>query len=412
MGSKGVYSLMTLNYVGSNSTSGSNTLRGGCIYEAGNEALILDSDLARLRRYNLTSLTMTSSAVTVASPACVALINSASAVVPSYGSSTVDFIELSSNTRANISGGITSITLGSSYLIAADTSTEIAMYINSTTNVGRVRSNFTASSLAIRTSSTHRAFNCVILKSAGRWLLGTDNGGIYEIDANGNVIGQMSLTIAKTNGLNEIGGIGDNGPGDIYSLYHDNNIIVAGTESGSYFIIDWTSKSVINSQQLPTFGATLPLCNTGSGEAVGINYGLQNPGTSLVQMDLTNKAPRYTSIMYGANAANNAVNHVYTNTQTGRGVYYYVFGPVRFFDVTQSQPTTTRTFTVQSSGIDQRCRLILLDETSGTATGRPILDTIMQSPATYRVPTGRNVIQIIKVGEGATSQWQVSRFTT
>ena len=41
-----------------------------------------------------------------------------------------------------------------------------------------------------------------------------------------------------------------------------------------------------------------------------------------------------------------------------------------------------------------------------------VKDTIMQSPTTYSVPSGKNVIEIVKVGEGYTSLWQVNRYTT
>lgn len=403
---------MTLSYVGSNSTSGSNTLRAVCIWEAGNYALITDSDAARLRWYDLTTQTMTASTTVTNFPGPVALINSASAVVASYSSSTVDFIELASNTRSAVSGSITS-TNSRPNLMAADTANSIAMYVGNGTSVGRVRgATFTVDSVPVRTSSNNRGFTCIVYKSAGRFIVGTANGSLYEIDTNGNIMGEMDIVLASSPGT-QYGVDGTIGAFtcDLTGIWYDNNIVTVSSTMGNIFVVDWTTKELINSFQYNSNGTGTPLANTGSGEAI---YCVQSASMTetLTQLDLTNRCPNLTGMLYGANAANNTIGNIGINTQTGRGVYFYLFGPVRFFDVTSQRATTTRTFTVSPGGVHQKCQLTLIEEVSGVATGRPILDTIMQSPATYRVPTGKAVIELIKTGEGITSSWQVNRYTT
>ena len=74
--------------------------------------------------------------------------------------------------------------------------------------------------------------------------------------------------------------------------------------------------------------------------------------------------------------------------------------------------STTRTFTVQNNGINQVARLVLLDDTGGQGTDTVLLDTKMQSPATYTVPTGKTIIEIVRIGEGTNSLWDVSTYST
>lgn len=405
---------MAISYVGSNNISSSNTLRGMCIWEAGNVALVTDQSATLLRWYNLATTVMTASTTVTSFPGGVAIINSASAVVVSYNSATVDFIELASNTRSAVSGS-NSGTSSLLHPIAADPSNSTAMYITGSTGVlGRIRgSNFTVTSVNVRSSSSNGEFRSIILKSPGRWLVGTTGGRILEVDFDGNVIGQMAVSLAPTPGT-QYGIDSTTGalPLDIYGLTYDNNVIVAASSIGNIFTIDWTSKEVTGSFQINNRSSgSIALANTGSGDFV---YALQavSVSCSLLQIDSTVRFPTTTGYMYGANAANNTISLMALNTQTGRGVYSYLFGPVVFFDVTSQRATTTRTFTVNPGGVDQKCNLTLIEEVSGVATGRPILDTIMQSPATYRVPTGKTIIEIVKVGEGISSSQMINRYTT
>jgi len=55
---------------------------------------------------------------------------------------------------------------------------------------------------------------------------------------------------------------------------------------------------------------------------------------------------------------------------------------------------------------------MLLDDTTSNMVGRPLLDTYMQSPATYRVPTGKTLKVMVKVGEGEDAVWQINSLTT
>lgn len=405
---------MTLVFQGSTTVSGSPTLRNGCTYETGNEALIIDSANNRLRRFSLSTFTELACTTVVSFPAGVALINASSAIVTSYSSSTVDFYELSSNTRTNVSGGI----VGSNFAqcVAGDTSTETVLYVGNSTTVGRVRaSGYAVASITPRTSSSGRGYRCIITKGADRWLIGCTGGCIMEIDSNGTVYGQMDVTLLENSGLSDVAGFSNLNSLDITTLHYDNNLVTASTSSGNFFIVDWTTKEIISRHQFAPDSSSYPpvLCNASSGIAV-TSFGamISNPGVCIQELDLSVKAPRVRSNLYTAVPSNGFLG-IGVNTQNGRGWGIQSnSGPLRFFDVQADRATTTRTFTVQISGVDQKARLILLDETSGTASGRPVLDTIMQSPATYRVPTGKNIIEIVKVGEGVTSLWQVNRYST
>lgn len=405
---------MTLVYQNSTTVNGSPTIRGGCTWEAGNEALLVDSGIPCLRRYNLSTFAQTASTTVLNFPATVAMINSASCVVIPYSGSTVEFYELASNTRGSVAAGTTSTNNGVNQLSASDLTNNIVMYVGGTTNIGVVRaSNFSVSVVTPRTSSSNRSFNCVVFKEAGRWIVGTQRGGLYELDAFGNIYGQMDIQLTpKISGLSSVDGFSDLSSLDVSGLFWDSGILGVSTSVGNFFLVDWGSKSIIATHQFPNGSTTPCLTNAGSGVLVAsLGDNTSNPGTCIQEVDMVNKAPRIRSNLYTASTS--TIVAVGANSTNGRGwAVQSQTGPIRFFDVQADRAITTRAFSVTIGGVHQQARLILLDETSGTATGRPILDTIMQSPTTYSVPSGKNVIEIVKVGEGYTSLWQVNRYTT
>lgn len=407
---------MTLVYQSSTTINGSPTIRGGCTWEAGNEALLVDSGVPCLRRYNLSTFAQTASTTVLNFPATVAMINSASCVVIPYSGSTVEFYDLASNTRGAVSSGFNSTNNGVNQLSASDLTNNIIMYVGATTNIGVVRaSNYSVSVVTPRTSSSNRVFNCVTFKEAGRWLVGTTGGGLYELDAFGNIYGQMDIQLTpKVSGLTQVDGGSDLSSLDISGLFWDSGILGVSTTTGNFFLVDWGSKTIIASRQFAFTDSSFRPClvNAGSGIMVAsLSNNTSNPGTCIEEVDMVNKAPRVRDNLYTASTSTIAA--IGANSTNGRGwAVQSSSGPIRFFDVQADRAITTRAFSVTIGGVHQQARLILLDETSGTATGRPILDTIMQSPTTYSVPSGKNVIEIVKVGEGYTSLWQVNRYTT
>lgn len=408
---------MPLTYQTATTITSSPTIRGGCTVEATNEALLLDSANSRVRRFSLSTFAETASATCLASPAGIALINSSSAIICSSAGGTVDFFELASNTRSNVAGGITSTTGGVTQVIAGDTVTETVLYVGNGTSIGRVRaSGFAVSSITPRTSSSNRGFRCIINIASDRWLVGCSGGALYEIDSNGTVYKQMNLGAIPNVGLYDVVGASMLSAIDISTLYYDNNIIFAASTSGQLYMVDWTSLEVIAREQVPVTSTTYcpVFCSTGSGSVVGnFSNASQNPGTVIWEVDIADRGPVFeVNPLYNANAGSTIIA-IDMNKNNGRGWYVQsTSGPIKFFDVTSDRATTTRTFTVNPGGVHQRCNLTLYDETGGTASGRPILDTVMQSPATYRVPTGRDVIELVQIGEGITSSWKVNRYTT
>ena len=407
---------MALTPLASTIVTGSHTFFPGITNEAANEAYIIGYGTSFLHRYSLTTFVEVASTSMQSNSCGIALINSASAVGVSSTTGNAQFYEISSGYTQTISAGSTP--QGNNQSIAGDTANNTVMFISSSTRTLHRIVNFTYTSLTINTGATNDgAMSCIIAKSPGRWLLGTQGGAVYEMDSSGNILGRLQVSLDNTSGASYF----ENNTAvsflPISNLAYDNNILLIGCGDGTCLVYDWPTQTKLYQYQINSNSQSrgILFSPAASGEVVAVLDTTQsNPGRSVCEMDFTVKPLKFYDSMY--TNSTNSPQAVGINTQTSVGWFTQTDASsvtrIYFFRISGVRGSSTQTFTVQNAGIDQKARLMLLDDTTSNMVGRPLLDTYMQSPATYRVPTGKTLKVMVKVGEGEDAVWQINSLTT
>lgn len=396
-----------------NVTLTSATVRDGCTDETNNRVCLVESSSNTFRQYDLSSpFNQFGSNLTVLStPAAVCLINASSAVIASSAVSTVDFVELASNTRTNVSGGATvGISTAKGQLGAGDTSNGIAFFCNSNsrklTKIVASTYAITQPDVAFTANSTATA---IIFKGSGRFLVGTSNGHIYEIDTtpvikDAFVFGLDPNVITGTQSFTST---------SIRYLSYDNNILTFSTVDGTLVIMDWSTKTVLHKSQ-PGKDNGISLCQAASGIALASRNWTTGANNLIYELDFTIEAPRCDTNggIYFTDSTG-AIPAMGVNTSNATGwALQSTTNKIRIFSVAPRASTTT-TFTVQyPSGTNVKARILCLDDTSGVGTVKRTLDTYMQSPGTYRVPTGKSIVWFPIFGDGTNARSQIKRIST
>jgi len=403
---------MSITYDGAISVSAV-TWRDGATDTTQNQVYIVESSSSTMRKYDLSTRSQVGSNInTLSTPSAITLATNLSSVIVSSAVTTVDIIENSSGYRTNIAGGLATGGTVKNQQIAGDTSTGICIAATNTTNtLVKVNANTqTVSQLSILGSGPSFTFTTVILKSAGRWLVGGNNSTvgnarIFEIDANGTIYDEMPLPMSPNGGTQTTSNVSA-----IAGMAYDTNILTIAT-ADTVFIYDWTTKAQLYVFQTSTSSASdaLILSNAASGECLltcGVNT---TPNNSVFELDFSVNPGQIKDSLFLT--AINSVTAAGINTANNKGwaLQNTATPKIHVFTITP-RDTRTRTVTVQNGGSDVKCRLIWLDDTSSPA--QLIFDTIMQSPATYRIPSNKTIVEIIKYGEGTTALWDLSRYTT
>lgn len=407
---------MALTPLASALIGGSHSFFPGITNEATNEAYIIGYGTSFLHRYNLTTFVEVASTSMQSNSCAIALINSASAVAVSSTTGNAQYYEISSGYTQTLSAGTTP--QGNNQAIAGDTANNTVMFVGSGTRTINRIVNFTYTSLTVNTGAGNDgSLSCIIAKSSGRWLVGTQGGAVYEIDSSGNILNRLQVSLDNTSGAGYFETNSAVAFLPISNLAYDNNLLLIGCGDGTCLVYDYPTQTKLYQYQINSNSQSrgVLLSPVASGEVVAVVDTTQsNPGRSVCEMDFTVKPLKFYDSMYTNSA--NTPQAVGINTQTSIGWFTQTDASsatrIYFFRISGVRPTATQTFTVQVGGIDQKARLMLLDDTTGNMVGRPLLDTYMQSPATYRVPSGKTLKVMVKVGEGEDAIWQVNSLTT
>lgn len=392
-------------------TPTSATLRDGCVDELNNNLIIVESTTPTLRKYNMTTGVQSGlSYGTSSSPSCVELVAPGVAAIGYSGTSVIDFMDISTGFRLSGAAGTTTSTV-KGQLMAADLSLQMGFMTSSTSRqffrfdyaAGGTVQSFT--NTPINASSQ---YNAIILKSTGRWLLGTTAGQVVEIDRFGQIIdiadfgsnpnsGNLSVS---TNSVNSI----------MYMSYSDNLLLLSWT-NGSQTLIDWSTKTVIGQREGGGTSAGVLISTASSGVCISSrSYTVSGVTsncifeTNFTTGGMSESLPLFTDQTSSVFAGG-------FNTQTGRGWALQSTPRIRFFDVAPRDSTTV-TLSYQPLGSHVQARALILDRTGGTCAPIPLLDTFFQSPGTYRLPTGKTILGLYQYGEGADALFHTFETTT
>ena len=216
-------------------------------------------------KLNNTNLTLTFSATGLtASPAGVTLINSSSAVVPNFNTTTVDYVELSSGYKQAVAGGFAN-GFRRPQLVATDPASGVALAVGSGRSVAIIKSSpQTVTTVTASIADINAAFECIVLRAPGAWLVGTQYGYIYELNASGFITDQLKIPLQPSTGTSL--GISLSAAPVIGNLSYADNLLTVGTDEGVW-VYDWSTKTQIKYSPATT-GTTVAGCtlsNTASG---------------------------------------------------------------------------------------------------------------------------------------------------
>ena len=395
-------------------------IRAGCVNEFNNSVLLVDTVNGNIRQIDMATLGRIEPYCPLSNvnPTGIAMLSSASAIVCFSGTSTLDVVELSGGYRSSY-GVPNSLPSESQQQargqhIATDPISKVAVIISGSVNINIFNGvNFLGSTPTNFTIKANTQTLCVIYKESNRFLVGTSGGEIYEIDQFGSSLKRMELVNPNTSG-NQLTSMNPR----IVAMSYDNNLLFVSTEPGIGYVIDWSTLTQLSTMSINAASQGLLISNSASGTCIGSISPQLNNNKVVVEFDFTSG-----TAAAGKNPlllpSNTQIVDVGINRVTGRGYIVQqitsnfqsnavpITAILTLTDITP-RDTVVRPFINTDGGTHVKARIILIDLT----VDEILLDTYAQSPGTYRVPTGKDVLELVKVGDGATALWAVSRYTT
>lgn len=390
--------------------------RGTCLNPYNNTMLLVDSSNGLVRQYDLSTYSRIEPYCYLSNttPTGIAMVSSTSAMVCFSGQSSVDLVELSTGHRVTIatpnSTPSQASTVAKGQQIAGDPTNKYALILTTQNLVTLINCNNPTLPRAINTAVSLRSGSTpstVILKEPGRFLIGSSYGEIYEMDLTGNPVKRMVLS-----NENSIGTPISVMDPRIVGMSYDNNMLLVTTEVGIIYLIDWSSLTILRTYGANQSNQGILISESASGVCLGVVAPVTSQDKVVMEFDFTvsplsvGKNPLHLNsgtqiIDVGIHPTTGRGWVIQQTTTTGATTTTTIF----FFDVSV-RATTTRTVTSANSG---QFRLIIVDRYDNST----YLDTLAGlSPATYRVPSGKNIREIVKIGDGATALFSLTYDTT
>lgn len=414
---------MTIAYVTTASSGlGASAQKSGYV-DTTNNYYLTANGLGNFRRFNIaTGAQVGSTATVVTTNTACCLINSASAFIASNTGTAHQFLELSSGYAQTVSAGSNGGSANKSdpnsnhQILAVDLTSSIAMMIGVTNaNLVKITS---AQAYTVITSfagypQANQNFTSIILKGTRRWLVGNSFGRIYEVDDLGTIYDEIVVNPAPLFGNSSIASITSNIV--IRSMAYGDNLLLVSTSVG-LFLYDYTTKTMIG--QIPTLTSSPTyLSEMYNGVVLASkNYLAQSYGKTVYEIECTNNSLKINGkcFFYASTFYARPTNDIHINTTNGNAVMAFSDATAQniAFMTVSPRGSTTRTINVNPGGVHQQFRLLTIDDTLGQGNRSILFDTYAQSPYTYRTPTGKNIIELVKVGQGTSATWGLGRYST
>lgn len=200
------------------------------------------------RKYDIKTLQQIASGVVMSTPSGISLITPASAVVVSSSTNQTDIVELSSGHRQQITtNALVTFSSQIGQQVAGNIYLQEALYTTSTTStVNHINSSGSITQLTPIELSGDRA-TCVIVKQVtaslpNLWLIGTNDGKVYEVNSSG--------TVSKTITLPTTPNVGSAPTHIVSGLSHYPPNLAVTTNQGMLYIYEYESGNLIYQQMV------------------------------------------------------------------------------------------------------------------------------------------------------------------
>lgn len=402
---------MTLQYTGTLDI-GSKTWYDGVYDEDTAEIIIVASDT--LRKYSLETGSQVGSDLSLGSTGrCVALVG-ASAIVGRSTSSSWSLVELESLYESTFGANVSLRNSGTSSR-AFDRDNKIAMFNISTNAAINIYNGntFTLTTKRLDIPSNNIAYS-VVYKEPNRFIIGCDGGVLIEVDQNGVVVQRRHYSRpAASYSVGENFALQSFRPDSLQ--YYDGFLYIFGNYPENIIVMDWTTGEMVhhsNSISCPMVSMVIESSGTmivarEETQAIGSNAYLYETNPYNYGW-LSNKPDLNNDVLY-ISSPGSIVAMGFDSASSIGWFLQETIDDLRTFTVSA---TSGLTETTHSSPNNEDFRLIIVDETNGQGSLEVVVDTYTTSPRTLHLPAGRNMIEIIKVGDGVNAQWDVSRYST
>lgn len=346
----------------------------------------------------------------------IALYSGASAIACYNGSSRFDLIDLATLQVTPVTTGANpSYTASNGQQIAANPNTGFAAVTRAGTNALSLINCVTraASSISL-TGFSNQTTTCVIVKG-NNFLVGSNQGSIYEINTNGTIINSFRLPRTASN----------NSTPNYYPIvslaYDASSTVIAAHSGGSLVAINWTTSSIIN--ELPTYENTYP----------GANVALSNYSSGVILQASDSPGSRlYCAIneLFFNPKGLKPLDTTYINSYILSGTHDLQIDPtgtkgfilsndingntfkIRTFSITPTGSVLTKTRAQDPIGVDITGSVIRIRD---RGYGKTVIDLEQTITAGDNYPIaadGNNYIEVLLNGaSGASEKWDVREFT-
>lgn len=411
---------MTMTFVGSIAVTISNGFRGAITKESTDEVLILDDAATPiLRIYSLTTAAVVKTINLTASlqVRSICLLGSgASALIGGVNTGTLTLVDLTTDHKTTHSGGTAVYAQNiNNHLCATDSVNGVSFFVTGQnslltkfTHNTWTTSNLTLTGLANRSvQGSGLGTTSIIFIGNGRFLVGTSQGSIAEIDGSGTIYKIAYLDRSPKVDVNDV-----STTNLVLTMVYDNGMLLVQTNSGEFVLLDWSATEVKTLQSWPISKSADWFVST-SYEGVVVTNADEFDSALITnnviqEMDFTTFPLKCDEVLFTGNAnafyscGVNTTNNKWWSVQGVSG-YRLLYGGIT------PRATTTVTVNMPIPGVDGE--LILLED-SGVGTARVILSTWSGASRTLRVPAGIDIIQLTKQGEGVDATWGMSRYST
>lgn len=322
--------------------------------------LYVVTQLSDFRDYNLTTLQPNFISGSVARTATGITLTSPGTAVVTYTSVNVDFIDVNTGARTNITTGTaqTNTTYsGFGQQVAGNMNNGFAL---ATRNTGVTFINsITKAASGLNPSGIFTSQNSTVVTlrpTTDTWLVGSSLGQIYEINAQGALVQTLNLPVTPNTGTAQttiVTGI---------SFAHPN--MACTTDRGELFVYNWVTQTLIK-RELTTFwggqGAAL-LCNASSGTCLMMRgHSVSSGGQPITELYFQNQDPSHGATFWNdANVLSRACG-----MEPSLSIAWLIFNQsnfvqIRTFDITPVNKVNVDSRFQDPPGTDVNARIIRL----------------------------------------------------
>jgi len=257
-------------------------------------------------------------------------------------------------------------------------------------------------------NSSAQRNNCIIYKSANRFIVGTEDGRIVEIDQNADMVKMYTLPAPK-NIWTSLGRTGTfTLPRSVTTMHYHQGFLTVGLSDGSVWLLSHETEEVMQKWKLYTESSAGVILSPEGGIEVFLGKASSNSSTDEVfcQLDTLRTPGRLSTV-----AHNSGANACTVSGVSKSGLYpWFATSGIHLFSAGSVRATVNQTHQIT----DGQGRVTIIDDSGGVGTGNVIFDCPLPSggqtiPVTNAISRTLNVYQY---QDGTHAKFQVLKSST